>query len=311
MKTLKFLLSSSALSLLALCSLALAQSPGGPPGHRPGGPSPAGRQDGPPNGPRPPRPKPDGALDFASIEMLGGGRVVKGLPYSADAVIESTLTLRDGTSISHKSTTAVARDGEGRLRRERTLDAIGPFMATEGPRTLIVIDDPILGSHFVFDVENKTARKIRNPPPGEGPRPGGVDDQRGEFAEGKVESLGTKTLEGVEAEGTRSTITIPVGKIGNDRAIEIVSERWFSPTLQAVLLSKHSDPRMGDTVYRLTNIKRVEPDAALFRVPADYKVLEGQPPPRGPGGGPGQGPGMRPMGPPPPRDNRAPGRPDQ
>lgn len=310
MKTIKFFLGASVISLLVLCSFALAQRPGVQAGQQPAGPPPGGRQDGPPNGPRPPRPKPDGALDFASIEMLGGGRVVKGLPYTADAVIDSTQTLRDGTSISHKSTTAVARDGEGRLRRERTLDAIGPFMAAEGARTLIVIDDPILGSHFVFDVEKKTARKIRNPgpPPGEGHPPGNLYDQRGEFAEGKVESIGTKSIDGIEAEGTRSTITIPVGKIGNDRAIEIVSERWYSPSLQAVLISKHSDPRMGDTVYRLTNIKRAEPDPALFRVPADYKILEGQPP-RGPGG-PGQGPGMRPMGPPPPRDGRAPGRPN-
>jgi hypothetical protein len=236
-------------------------------------------------------------LDFASVELLGGGRVVKGLPYTADAVSESTQTLGDGTSISRKSTMAVARDGEGRLRRERIIDSIGPFTAGDGRRTLIVIDDPTLGSHFVLDLENKTARKIRNPqpPPGGGRPPGDIDNQRGEFADGKVESLGTKSIEGVEAEGTRATVTIPVGEIGNDRIIEIVSERWFSPTLQAVVLSKHSDPRMGDTVYRLTNIKRIEPDAALFKIPADYKVIEGQPPPppRRPGG-PGQGLGMRP-----------------
>lgn len=308
MKTLKFLLGASVACLFLLCSLALAQRQGGPPGQHQEGPPPQGRPGGPPNGPRPPRPRQDAGLDFASIEMVGGGRVVKGLPYTADAVIESTQVLRDGTSISHKSITTLARDGEGRLRRERRLDAIGPFIASEEARTLIVIDDPILGSHFVFDVENKTAHRMRNPPP----PPNGEDDQRGKFAEGKVESLGTKTLEGVEAEGTRSTITIPVGKIGNDRPIEIVSERWFSPTLQVVMLSKHSDPRMGDTVYRLTNIKRTEPDAALFRVPADYRVTEGPPPPPRRPGGPGRGPDMPPpMGPPPPRDDRAPDRPDE
>lgn len=316
MKISKFYFGASTFSLLLICSLAFAQRQGGVSGQRPPGPPPMDRQEGPPDGPRAPRARPEGALDFASIEMLGGGRVVKGLPYTADAVIESTQMLRDGTSISHKSVTSIARDGEGRLRRERTLDSIGPFMAAEGPRTLVVIDDPIMGSHFVFDVENKTARKIRNPgpPPGEAPlaedmRPGEFDDQRGEFADGKVESLGTKTIEGVEAEGTRSTIIIPVGKIGNDRAIEIISERWYSPTLQAVLISKHSDPRMGDTIYSLGNIKRVEPDASLFKVPADYKIIEGKPP-LGPGG-PRHAPEMGPMGPPPPRDGRAPGAPRQ
>jgi hypothetical protein len=226
------------------------------------------------------------------VELLGGGRLVKGLPYTAEAVSELTQTLGDGTSISRKSSMAVARDGEGRLRRERIIDSIGPFSTGDGRRTLIVIDDPTLGSHFVLDVENKTVRKVRNPqpPPGGGRPPGDIDDQRGEFADGKVESLGKKSIEGIEAEGTRATVTIPVGEIGNDRVIEIVSERWFSPELQVVLQSKHSDPRMGDTIYRLTNIKRTEPDAALFKIPADYKMLEGQPPPpRRPGG-----PGMRP-----------------
>jgi hypothetical protein len=316
MKIPKSFLGASTLLMVSFCSFALAQRPGGPPRQRPDGPPPFerpdGPPDGPPNGPRPPRHKPDGALDFASIELLGGGRVVKGLPYTAEAVIESTQTLRDGTSISRKSTTSVARDGEGRLRRERTLDAIGPFIAAEGPRTLIVIDDPVLGAHFVFDVENKTVRKIRNPmpPPGEGLPPGDVDEARGEFAEGKIESLGTRSMDGVDAEGTRSTITIPAGAIGNDRVIEIVSERWYSPTLQAVLISKHTDPRMGDIVYRLTNIKRGEPDATLFKVPADYKLIEGQgPPPPGKPGRPGGEPGMGPMGPPPPRNGRGPGRP--
>jgi hypothetical protein len=51
----------------------------------------------------------------------------------------------------------------------------------------------------------------------------------------------------------RTTITIPAGEIGNERAIEIVSERWYSPELQLVVMTRHSDPRTGETVYRLTN----------------------------------------------------------
>jgi hypothetical protein len=88
------------------------------------------------------------------------------------------------------------------------------------------------------------------------------------------ESLGTQTIEGVAAEGTRVTFTIPAGKIGNERPLITVSERWYSAELQTVVLSKISDPRMGETTYRLTNIVRSEPDPALFQVPADYKVEE-------------------------------------
>jgi hypothetical protein len=94
-------------------------------------------------------------------------------------------------------------------------------------------------------------------------------------AEVSRESLGRQTIEGVEAEGTRVTFTIAAGKIGNERPIVTVNERWYSPELQTVVLSKNSDPRMGETTYRLTNISRSEPDPSLFQVPADYTVKEG------------------------------------
>ena len=88
------------------------------------------------------------------------------------------------------------------------------------------------------------------------------------------ESLGKQMVEGVEAEGTRVTITIPAGEIGNDAAISIVSESWYSADLQVTVKSRHSDPRSGETVYRLTNINRSEPDHSLFEVPADYSIKE-------------------------------------
>jgi hypothetical protein len=100
---------------------------------------------------------------------------------------------------------------------------------------------------------------------------GGVIAWHGD-AEVNQESLGTQTIEGVAAEGTRVTFTIPAGKIGNDRPIVTVNERWYSPELQTVVLSKNSDPRIGETTYRLTNINRSEPDPSLFQVPADYTV---------------------------------------
>jgi len=90
----------------------------------------------------------------------------------------------------------------------------------------------------------------------------------------KKEDLGAQTIEGVAATGTRMTITIPAGKIGNEGPIAIVDERWFSKDLQMVVMTKHSDPRSGETVYRLTNINRTEPDHSLFEVPGDYQIRE-------------------------------------
>lgn len=89
------------------------------------------------------------------------------------------------------------------------------------------------------------------------------------------EQLGEQLIEGVEAEGTRTTVTVPAGEIGNERPIEIVSERWYSSELQLVVMTRHSDPRSGETIYKLTNISRTEPVKSLFEVPADYTVKEG------------------------------------
>ena len=93
--------------------------------------------------------------------------------------------------------------------------------------------------------------------------------------DGVEEQLGKQIIEGVEAEGTRTTITIPAGEIGNERPIEIVSERWYSPELQLTVMSRHSDPRTGETTYKLTNINRAEPAKSLFEVPPGYTLTDG------------------------------------
>ena len=97
----------------------------------------------------------------------------------------------------------------------------------------------------------------------------------------KTESLGTQTIEGVTAEGTRTTLTIPAGEIGNTLPLEIVDETWYSPELQITVMTRHRDPRSGETTYRLTNLSRSEPDRSLFEVPADYTVRDNKMPPKG------------------------------
>jgi hypothetical protein len=91
---------------------------------------------------------------------------------------------------------------------------------------------------------------------------------------GVRETLDPQNIEGVMATGTRTTTTIPAGEIGNAQEIKVVSEQWFSDELQVLVLTKHSDPRSGETIYRLTNILRAEPDPSLFTLPADYTVQE-------------------------------------
>ncbi len=265
---------------LALCSASLlAQGPrpqrGGPPPDQRGFP-PSREGRGPDReGRRPPPPPGSQSFSFVSAEMRPGSKTVKSAPFSATAETEFTQTLGNGSSITRKSTALIYRDSEGRTRRDQTLSHVGPFATSEDTPQIIFISDPVAGVSYMLDPRHHTVRKMssRGGPPPDRPQPRTPTE-----ADAKTESLGKQMIEGIEAEGTRTTVTIPVGKIGNDQPIEIVSERWRSPALQEVMLSKHSDPRYGVNTYRLKNINRNEPSTSLFQPPADYTQKEEQGP---------------------------------
>ena len=92
-----------------------------------------------------------------------------------------------------------------------------------------------------------------------------------------TKDLGTREIEGVKAEGKLRSYEIPAGEMGNRNAITVSDETWYAPDLQVTVLTKHSDPRAGDNIYRLTAIKREEPAAALFAVPSDYTIKDRTP----------------------------------
>jgi hypothetical protein len=237
--------------------------------------------------------EPSGDVMFAGpigerIELLGfegmhGGKVVTGAPFSAVAVSETTQTLADGNHISRKTQTNLFRDGQGRFRKEVTLPAIGPLATAGQPKSFVMIDDPVANAHFILHPEGKAAEKMSHSFGGmkggmEGAMKGRFESRmQEEIANGtlKKEDLGTQTIAGVSAQGTRITRTIPVGQIGNEKPITVVSEHWYSNDLQMTVMSKRSDPRFGDTTYTLTSIQRTEPNAALFAVPPDFTVKEG------------------------------------
>jgi hypothetical protein len=88
----------------------------------------------------------------------------------------------------------------------------------------------------------------------------------------KAEALGQQVMQGLTADGTRNTATIEVGAIGNDRPIQVVSERWYSAELQTPVMTKRTDPRSGEESFRLTNVQRGEPGADLFLLPPGYQL---------------------------------------
>jgi hypothetical protein len=236
--------------------------------------------------------------EIINVEPMENVPAIAGAPFSAEATTEFTQMLSDGNRIERRFSTSLARDGRGRTRSEQDVAMLGPLVVLEKgvnwkarpgdrgaqsePPRFTVITDPVEGATFTLDERVKEARRnpfkrtfsqtielkklvdklehVRRAAPNSG--------------EPVVESLGTRQIEGVSAEGTRSTTTIPAGQIGNLNPIHLVTERWFSKQLQMAVLITRRDPRSGETVYRLTSIVRAEPPPDLFSVPSDYRVVD-------------------------------------
>ncbi len=217
---------------------------------------------------KPPFPK-MATAEFVGAEMRFGDKVVKNAPFSAETMREESKRLFDGNIVKNTSKGLIYRDGEGRIRQEQPFERIGGFPVTSAdsqPIKLIQIIDFAAGNSFSLNTSSKSYFKIpylqRSP----------LTPREEENA--KKESLGKQTIEGIAAEGTRTTIEIRTGEIGNDKPIYVVTEKWFSPELQMIILSKHTDPFIGEVTFRLINIKIGEPAPALFKVPEDYKFFD-------------------------------------
>jgi TonB family protein len=240
-----------------------------------------------------------GGAGIGAVGRTGVGPA-KNAPFSGEMVSESIQTLADGNRIVHRTNTIIYRDGEGRIRRETSLkirDASGAY----NEHKTIQVSDSFGGLNFILDPQNRTARKFPTRQIGGIPgvmtfpdvAVGGVTNRAaiasgnivgpgpvrsvasfGVNGETKNESLGSQVIEGVAAEGTRTTHTIPAGTMGNERPIEVTYERWRSKELQLDVLIKSVDPRSGESTQQMTNISLGEPDPALFEIPSDYTVQE-------------------------------------
>jgi hypothetical protein len=235
-------------------------------------------------------------LDFISLDAATS-TVVTGQPYSADGVTKVTQALADGTRIEREVRSKFYRDSAGRVRREQSmlgLDSLFGALSSE-PQTAITITDPVAGTVYSVDPVRQEARRMMlttgdgfyrltlpSTPPSPAPRTGEsvitspsiirLSPSGAPLSAPKTESLGTRQIEGLAATGQRTTSTIPAGRIGNDRPIEVFDERWVSSDLKVVLLSRHRDPQTGEVEFRLTNIKRTEPSPDLFKVPG-YTII--------------------------------------
>ena len=141
----------------------------------------------------------------------------------------------------------------------------------------VTVYDPVAHVTFLLDPARKIAYRMMRPPAEVRAFAEGSGSRR-EF-DVTSQSLGTRTFDGVTAYGTRTTMVIPAGAIGNERPIKVVSDRWYSPKLQTNLMTRHDDPRFGVITYKLTNIKLGEPSEALFQLPSGYTIKSVPAPP--------------------------------
>jgi hypothetical protein len=235
-------------------------------------------------------------LSFVTPDTSFDEKLVKNAPFTAEAMTESVQTLGDGNRMVRKSSARLFRDAAGRTRREHTLDRRGAQTSDGEEPKLIVINDPVAQVNYLIETPTKTVRRTETPPGMMEARRramgGGGDASFGVLmptsaahrraAEGddapappkpKKEKLDSQMIEGVLAEGTRITVTIPAGEFDNEQPLEIMHEQWYSPELQMVVMMRHNDPRFGVTEFRLTNISRGEPDHTLFEPPQGYKSV--------------------------------------
>jgi hypothetical protein len=237
---------------------------------------------------------------ISSVGFAGGGMAfngVTGQPFSAMQESETIQTLADGTHITQGVQKVMYyRDSLGRVRTERT--AVPPPGFADASQKLpvfIEIQDQVGGYRYSFDSNSKTVHRFPMGPNRPIARnaagfvaagapvqtlPAKIVAAEGRVANSRPrpeisnENLGSQTIEGLLAEGTRTTTTWPTGSIGNDRPVTSTQERWMSRDLGVEVLTKRTDLRSGDTTTKLTNISRSEPDASLFQPPAGSEIVD-------------------------------------
>jgi hypothetical protein len=201
-------------------------------------------------------------------------------PFSANVETEWTKILPDGTAATQKNHRTIARDSSGRVFEERR------YFSPNGdkqPTPLSQLDytDPNRHELYRCIPQEKTCYVTQWGGPALTAMPvgmGGVQAcgcatrQRPGMTV-QNEALGQKTIEDIEAIGSREVTTIAAGQIGNEKAEPIVKEFWYSPRLGINLVTKRFDPRSGMQNFIVDHVSRDEPDPKMFEPPADYQIM--------------------------------------
>jgi hypothetical protein len=188
-------------------------------------------------------------------------------PFSATTMMDNMHTLEDGTKVTTKTMTTIARDSAGRTHNENRY-SLSPSDNGEGRIRDITIFDPNTRSKITLIPATRSATVLVQAAPNLHPA------VRAMRQEPQREDLGSSEIGGISVHGFRQSQTIPEGQEGNDRPITITDEYWYSDELHMNITVKHTDPRHGTQLVTLTQLKRQEPDPKMFEVPPGYTVQE-------------------------------------
>lgn len=244
------------------------------------------------------------ASDCRMAEPSGPPRIQ---PFTAEWKVTSVQILANGVTITRDTREMAARDSQGRTLRA---NSIITFPRQDRELISFTADDPVNGTQVLWTTQNKQATMLRLPPVKErhgcwraehqtidyGPAPTAIISNKrternrstGSGSAGAahgpgvqshapitgdaLENLGTLTIEGVLAEGHRTTRITPTGEIGNDRPLVRIDEFWIAMSLGIELRRLTDDPREGRTVKQLTKLEMSEPSLATFQPPEGYEV---------------------------------------
>jgi len=211
--------------------------------------------------------------------LPGSDDRVLNTPYSAKRHFIAVSKRADGTVSREESGGSEARDSQGRTYSagERHWTYFDGKANVLGSEMLYRIDDPVANTETRWDTTSKVARVIHWAQTASGDDASKTNCQCDEVNTNPfetVEKLGTKTIGGFVAEGTRSSYTVPAGQDHNDQPIVVVHERWYCPELRIVILETNDNPRSGTKRNELIDIVRGEPDVTQYRPPSNYVVRE-------------------------------------
>jgi hypothetical protein len=213
-----------------------------------------------------PRP-PDGGTREVLVSILIPS--IPNAPFSATVSTESVRMLAEGGRITLVNHRAIARDGAGRIFQERRL-LVPPDGEHESVITQTEISDPVAHALYICKPDEHVCQVESYSPPVFAGTPSAIPSKEKKSRE----DMGKQFIGGLEAAGTRETTVLEPGAIGNDSALHIIREYWYSPQLSINLSSKLQDPRIGTQDFELSDVTLGEPDPKLFKVPPGSEVID-------------------------------------